>query len=953
MVELARVASVAAVVEPSLLRRLRLEVPGLRLDAGAEADLWFSRLVHVATATQLTLRPDVAEVLRGELSTPRWAATAHAARGVVVDAHRGHSDMLRLEETLVWAVVTGDDGALRQALDRALATVRLGPDRAPDVVRWFRQARRRLPARALRHPVGQELSAAVALHIDRVVPAELLTAARFPRSVGAMAPTSLPATTVGVELVEGGLRFGPASARAGALTLPETRPLVVEVSWTSASGRERTAVVRADPGTEVPLEGLGTVAVLRTLTGRRFAVSADTRRCVVVAVFADAGSPASGSAPDDLARAVTELLPEGSATVRLVREPADLADRPEVFVVLDPTDRAESRQKSTGFAELLPSLGRLVGMRPGGYAPLAVVWQGTATRPLVAELPASVRLLEVPLRSGSSVEWADLARTVAEGVRFVVDHPDRAYRLDVDTALEMLQSVALAFHVGAFHREEVGSDGERALFGLGPEGSPTELAYRHVRAMCEWVFGGPVRDFFSGGPDPSVWDPAVAGGQGPEPVDSLRWSPSGQPWASFDAYLSWLTSQLHQYVASLRDRLGARRVVNSFPVAGPALQLTRVVVGASALPPGDDVESGSSGSQSPRYAYRVERATLPHLLPALVEPVLEAARAEAADRRAGVVVQEPLVRRTLTGRGSAVTGIDWDVGTDRIASVSRGVVTVWAPDGTEGESLEVGPAVTALRWDSDGRLGTALNDGTVQVWQGWKLRPSRRANPGVRGGTGLAWSWANRGKERGLLVGTANGDVVALGLGSGPDEVLVAGPGDAIVAVASSRTSDPAVAWSDAGGRIGVWRRDATSNPSLPAGPPVVDLAFLDVDGEALALAVNGTGAVAAFDLLDPWPGLRSWRTHVEPLVRLACSDAAGAGAALTSQGRVALWSAHDAASAARVLQARSPVTAMAWSPDGRQLALGLETGDIDVAEVDLGRRPAPPPSRLRPGPRA
>src|SRR5215472_17414193 len=69
VVALARVASVAAVVEPALLRRLRLEVSGLgpgggRLDAGTEADLWFSRLAHVATARQLTLGPAVAEILR-------------------------------------------------------------------------------------------------------------------------------------------------------------------------------------------------------------------------------------------------------------------------------------------------------------------------------------------------------------------------------------------------------------------------------------------------------------------------------------------------------------------------------------------------------------------------------------------------------------------------------------------------------------------------------------------------------------------------------------------------------------------------------------------------------------------------------------------------------------------------------------------------------------------------
>ena len=62
-VRLARVVSLASRIEPELLRQARLQLlPSL--DAGAEADLWFSPLVQSSTPLALTLRPAVADLLR-------------------------------------------------------------------------------------------------------------------------------------------------------------------------------------------------------------------------------------------------------------------------------------------------------------------------------------------------------------------------------------------------------------------------------------------------------------------------------------------------------------------------------------------------------------------------------------------------------------------------------------------------------------------------------------------------------------------------------------------------------------------------------------------------------------------------------------------------------------------------------------------------------------------------
>ncbi|HKQ89198.1 MAG TPA: hypothetical protein VJZ77_00845, partial [Blastocatellia bacterium] len=57
-VQLALLVSLAARVEPELLRAMRLRhLP--KVDAGAEADLWFSPLVQASSPLGIVLRPDV------------------------------------------------------------------------------------------------------------------------------------------------------------------------------------------------------------------------------------------------------------------------------------------------------------------------------------------------------------------------------------------------------------------------------------------------------------------------------------------------------------------------------------------------------------------------------------------------------------------------------------------------------------------------------------------------------------------------------------------------------------------------------------------------------------------------------------------------------------------------------------------------------------------------------
>jgi hypothetical protein len=271
VVNLARLASVAALVEPPLLRRLRVQLAP-QLHAGIEADLWFSRLSYVASASVLTLRTDVAALLRAQLAAPAFRRAARQARAIVVDAHRGHSDMLQLEDLIIWESILGHATAVDRAFDRVLATIDANPSAAAAVLRWFGQAQRRLPPVTMQSPPARQLLAAVSLHLNRVVPSHILAGSRLPDDLR-NPPPALPTVLIGVELLKDGLNFDRADAdNVAAIELPATHPLVVEASWRTNTDEPRTAVLVADRGQVAALEDLQGDVTIRTLAGGRYRI---------------------------------------------------------------------------------------------------------------------------------------------------------------------------------------------------------------------------------------------------------------------------------------------------------------------------------------------------------------------------------------------------------------------------------------------------------------------------------------------------------------------------------------------------------------------------------------------------------------------------------------------------------------------------------------------------------
>jgi WD40 repeat protein len=103
--DLAALCALAVRVEPELLRRLRLLLPGA--DVTAESDLWASDLLAGASARGIALDPRVADELRADLRMPRWEPVRRTAWQLIASSHRGLHWSLRLEEQVNRHVVEG------------------------------------------------------------------------------------------------------------------------------------------------------------------------------------------------------------------------------------------------------------------------------------------------------------------------------------------------------------------------------------------------------------------------------------------------------------------------------------------------------------------------------------------------------------------------------------------------------------------------------------------------------------------------------------------------------------------------------------------------------------------------------------------------------------------------------------------------------------------------------
>ncbi|MFG2776918.1 DNA/RNA helicase domain-containing protein [Streptomyces prunicolor] len=236
--ELAVALSVATRIEPELIRAVRLRVFPL-LDAGDEADLWFSAWTAARTPHAMALRPELLPVLRAELAERLAGATIgdpiHRLGEIVTEVHEHISPALRVEERINWLDVTG---ALASREGEEIVGDLLAPalralveERREGVADWLSGAWSRLPEAARESVRAWQLVTAAAQQVPDAgleqapAPSDLTAAdvAVIVESIGDVVLTvarSRDTLTLGA---------GTGTAQDTGILVPDTVPRVVEV----------------------------------------------------------------------------------------------------------------------------------------------------------------------------------------------------------------------------------------------------------------------------------------------------------------------------------------------------------------------------------------------------------------------------------------------------------------------------------------------------------------------------------------------------------------------------------------------------------------------------------------------------------------------------------------------------------------------------------------------------
>jgi 5-methylthioadenosine/S-adenosylhomocysteine deaminase len=266
-VQLARVVSLAARIEPELIRAARVRLlPDL--DPGVEADLWFSGLVQSRTPLAIDLRPDVLDELRTQLGAD--PALLLGAWSVLADIHRDVAVVVHLEERITFLSLVGDAASATEVDELLQSAVwsMVEQDRS-GIARWAARAFERLPAWVRRSDSGQMLDVGSRARLGIRIATEDL-----PEDAGRWLPWVLPdarPVPVGVRLLEDGVELSdPSQVGAHSLLLPDTDPLIVEVSWPAESPVTTLRVNVPRPLTSHVVTTNAPSARLRTARGEVF-----------------------------------------------------------------------------------------------------------------------------------------------------------------------------------------------------------------------------------------------------------------------------------------------------------------------------------------------------------------------------------------------------------------------------------------------------------------------------------------------------------------------------------------------------------------------------------------------------------------------------------------------------------------------------------------------------------
>lgn len=243
LIRLAEAVSLAVLIDPPLLRKARLAlVP--EADAGVEADLWLSPLVQNYGPDGIVLSPEIAEALRAGLA--KDPERLRRAREITDSLHQHLSPAVRLEEEIAWLSVSPDPRAADriEELLRSVLAAMVGGERR-GLAHWAARALPSLPSgvRIRAAETLRMLDAGARLRLgEGVKPAD--EKEKMPDWLPWVAPADLPRTPVRVRLFPDAVELDARPEATGnLLQLPETDPLLVELSWDDEKKKERRQVV--------------------------------------------------------------------------------------------------------------------------------------------------------------------------------------------------------------------------------------------------------------------------------------------------------------------------------------------------------------------------------------------------------------------------------------------------------------------------------------------------------------------------------------------------------------------------------------------------------------------------------------------------------------------------------------------------------------------------------------
>ena len=275
---LARLAALAARIEPEILRALRLNVlPGVSVTA--EGDVWFSHLVQTRSPSTITLLDAALPALRAWCADdrPRFATTC----ALIARVHRQSNPLVQLEDGLIEAALKADDPDASgrkavDAIDAKLSTVTAAlladERRSDDLSSWALRALPRLPKSARRTAGYWTLFFAatarrpdVAVDVSDLPPTGALDAM--------FEDVFLGVRKVGIDVRWRGLAIELSltpPGGSGDLQVPATRPVIVQVRSMRSNGLSVPVAVSAD-WTRVPVEG--SVVTIRSIDGMVFRIT--------------------------------------------------------------------------------------------------------------------------------------------------------------------------------------------------------------------------------------------------------------------------------------------------------------------------------------------------------------------------------------------------------------------------------------------------------------------------------------------------------------------------------------------------------------------------------------------------------------------------------------------------------------------------------------------------------